>query len=108
MTSEALGIRHGEGNPVDLMLSPPGLLNGTHHPHPPHTPLSVHSIGIVRGEEGGRRRKEGGLETGADPPKLHSRPLRRCFPGQSTSGCTTRMCRVSASLREKVFSSVHR
>lgn len=35
-------------------------------------------------------------------------PLRRCFPGQSTSGCTTRMCRVSASLREKVFSSVHK
>lgn len=37
-----------------------------------------------------------------------SLPRRRCLPGQSTSGCTTRMCRVSASLRLKVFSSVHR
>jgi len=33
------------------------------------------------------------------PPRL------RCFPGKSTSGCTTRMWRVNASLREKVFSS---
>lgn len=40
--------------------------------------------------------------------RIHSRPRRRCLPGQSTSGCTTRMCRVSASLRENVFSSVHR
>jgi hypothetical protein len=36
------------------------------------------------------------------PPRL------RCFPGKSTSGCTTRMCRVNASLREKVFSSTQR
>lgn len=43
-------------------------------------------------------------------PTAHtqSRPRRRCLPGQSTSGCTTRICRVNASLREKVFSSVHR
>jgi hypothetical protein len=40
--------------------------------------------------------------------KLQSLPRRRCLPGQSTSGCTTRMCRVSASLRLKVFSSVQR
>lgn len=39
---------------------------------------------------------------------IHSLPLRFCLPGQFTSGCTTRMCRVSASLREKVFSSVHK
>lgn len=32
-------------------------------------------------------------------------PLRLCLPGKSTSGCTTRMCRVRASLRENVFSS---
>lgn len=36
------------------------------------------------------------------PPRL------RCLPGKSTSGCTTRMWRVSASLREKVFSSTQR
>lgn len=40
--------------------------------------------------------------------KLQSLPRRRCLPGQSTSGCTTRMCRVNASLRLKVFSSVQR
>jgi len=34
-------------------------------------------------------------------------PRRRCLPGKSTSGCTTRMWRVSASLRLKVFSSTH-
>jgi hypothetical protein len=38
----------------------------------------------------------------------YSLPFRRCLPGQSTSGCTTRICRVSASFREKVFSSVQR
>lgn len=31
--------------------------------------------------------------------------LRPRLPKLSTSGCTTRMCRVKASLREKVFSS---
>lgn len=36
------------------------------------------------------------------PPRL------RCLPGKSTSGCTTRIWRVSASLRENVFSSTHR
>jgi hypothetical protein len=36
------------------------------------------------------------------PPRL------RCLPGKSTSGCTTRMWRVNASLREKVFSSTQR
>ena len=30
------------------------------------------------------------------------------FPASSVSGCTTRMCLVKASLRENVFSSVHR
>lgn len=39
---------------------------------------------------------------------IQSLPRRRCLPGQSTSGCTTRMCRVRASLRLKVFSSVHK
>lgn len=34
-------------------------------------------------------------------------PRRPRLPIVSTSGCTTRMCRVSASLREKVFSSRH-
>jgi hypothetical protein len=34
--------------------------------------------------------------------------LRFCLPTQSTSGWTTRICLVSASLREKVFSSVHK
>lgn len=40
-------------------------------------------------------------------PVLTQSPPRRdlCLPGKSTSGCTTRMCLVSASLREKVFSS---
>lgn len=38
----------------------------------------------------------------------HFGDLRFCLPTQSTSGWTTRMCLVSASLREKVFSSVHR
>lgn len=53
------------------------------------------------------------------PPRLPSRPCfttsapslfrpRRCLPGKSTSGCTTRICLVKASLRENVFSSVHR
>ena len=39
---------------------------------------------------------------------VQSLPFRFCLPGQSISGWTTRMCRVSASFREKVFSSVHR
>lgn len=34
-------------------------------------------------------------------------PRRRCLPGKSTSGWTTRMCRVRASFRENVFSSTH-
>lgn len=33
-------------------------------------------------------------------------PRRLCFPGKSTSGWTTLMCRVRASFLEKVFSSV--
>jgi hypothetical protein len=39
---------------------------------------------------------------------LHLAFFRFCLPTQSTSGCTTLMCRVNASLREKVFSSVQR
>ena len=34
-------------------------------------------------------------------------PRLRCLPGKSTSGCTTRICLVRASLRLNVFSSTH-
>lgn len=47
-------------------------------------------------------------ECGCYVPHTQSLPRRRCLPGQSTSGWTTRMCRVRASLRLKVFSSVHK
>lgn len=49
----------------------------------------------------GRRPSSRTLAQSWFPPRL------RCFPGKSTSGCTTRMWRVSASLRENVFSSTH-
>lgn len=39
--------------------------------------------------------------------QAQSCPRLLCLPGKSTSGCTTRMCLVSASLREKVLSSTH-
>lgn len=62
MTSEAFGIRHGEGNTVDLMLSPPGLLNGTHHPHPPHTPPPwlTSQLEFREGGVGEGKKKKGG------------------------------------------------
>lgn len=40
--------------------------------------------------------------------RVHLWDLRFCLPIQSTSGCTTRICLVNASLRENVFSSVQR
>lgn len=67
------------------------------NPRPPAAPLRVNR---------NQAAKAGSSSTAA--AVVQSLPRRRCFPGQSTSGWTTRMCRVSASLREKVFSSVHR